>query len=309
LGPSLTLPLRAKLPDQALRRILTALGVGILLLIGYFLARLIAEAQPALSKFGLFGFTFDNNWDVSRSIYGALPLVVGTLVTSAIALAIGVPVAVATALYLTELCPRRMRGLLTVLLELLAAVPSVVYGLWGVFVLIPNLRGAEQWFGRTFDWVPFVGPDVAGPNYFIAGLILAIMILPIVSAISREVIATVPDAQKEAALALGATRWEMIRMAVLPYSRAGISGAAMLGLGRAIGETIAVTLVIGNAPEIGHTIFAQGYTLAAVIANEFGEAANNELHRAALIAAGLVLFLLTLVVNMAARAVVKRAAR
>jgi phosphate ABC transporter permease protein PstC len=309
LGPSLTLPLRAKLPDQALRRILTALGVGILLLIGYFFVRLIVEAEPALSKFGLFGFTFDNNWDVSRSIYGALPLVVGTLVTSAIALAIGVPVAVATALYLTELCPRRMRGLLTVLLELLAAVPSVVYGLWGVFVLIPNLRGAEQWFGRTFDWVPFVGPDVAGPNYFIAGLILAIMILPIVSAISREVIATVPDAQKEAALALGATRWEMIRMAVLPYSRAGISGAAMLGLGRAIGETIAVTLVIGNAPEIGHTIFAQGYTLAAVIANEFGEAANNELHRAALITAGLVLFLLTLVVNMAARAVVKRAAR
>jgi phosphate ABC transporter permease protein PstC len=309
LGPSLTLPLRAKLPDQALRWILTALAAGILVLIGYFFIRLIAEAQPALSKFGLFGFTFDNNWDVSRSIYGALPLVVGTLVTSAIALAIGVPVAVATALYLTELCPRRMRGLLTVLLELLAAVPSVVYGLWGVFVLIPNLRGAEQWFGRTFDWVPFVGPDVAGPNYFIAGLILAIMILPIVSAISREVIATVPDAQKEAALALGATRWEMIRMAVLPYSRAGISGAAMLGLGRAIGETIAVTLVIGNAPEIGHTIFAQGYTLAAVIANEFGEAANNELHRAALIAAGLVLFVLTLVVNVAARAVVKRAAR
>jgi phosphate ABC transporter permease protein PstC len=306
LGPSLTLPLRARLPDQALRRILTALGVGILLLIGFFFVRLIVEAEPALSKFGVFGFTFDNNWDVSRSIYGALPLLVGTLITSAIALLIGVPVAVATALYLTELCPRRLRGLLTVLLELLAAVPSVVYGLWGVFVLIPNLKGVEGWFGRTFDRVPFVGPDVAGPNYFIAGLILAIMILPIVSAISREVIATVPVAQKEAALALGATRWEMIRMAVLPYSRAGISGAAMLGLGRAIGETIAVTLVIGNAPQIGHTIFAQGYTLAAVIANEFGEAANNELHRAALIAAGLVLFVLTLVVNMAARALVRR---
>jgi phosphate ABC transporter permease protein PstC len=306
LGPSLTLPLRARLPDQALRRILTALGVGILLLIGFFFVRLIVEAEPALSKFGVFGFTFDNNWDVSRSIYGALPLLVGTLITSAIALLIGVPVAVATALYLTELCPRRLRGLLTVLLELLAAVPSVVYGLWGVFVLIPNLKGVEGWFGRTFDRVPFVGPDVAGPNYFIAGLILAIMILPIVSAISREVIATVPVAQKEAALALGATRWEMIRMAVLPYSRAGISGAAMLGLGRAIGETIAVTLVIGNAPEIGNTIFAQGYTLAAVIANEFGEAANNELHRAALIAAGLVLFVLTLVVNMAARALVRR---
>jgi phosphate ABC transporter permease protein PstC len=306
LGPSLTLPLRARLPDQALRRILTALGVGILLLIGYFFVRLIVEAEPALSKFGVLGFTFDNNWDVSRSIYGALPLLVGTLVTSAIALLIGVPLAVATAVYLTELCPRRLRGLLTVLLELLAAVPSVVYGLWGVFVLIPNLKGVEGWFGRTFDWVPFVGPDVAGPNYFIAGLILAIMILPIVSAISREVIATVPVAQKEAALALGATRWEMFRMAVLPYSRAGISGAAMLGLGRAVGETIAVTLVIGNAPQIGHTIFAQGYTLAAVIANEFGEAANNELHRAALIAAGLVLFVLTLVVNMAARALVRR---
>jgi phosphate ABC transporter permease protein PstC len=302
-------PLRARLPDQALRWVLTSLAAGILVLIGYFFVRLIVEANPALSRFGVLGFTFDNNWDVSRSIYGALPLVVGTLITSAIALVIGVPVAVATALYLTELCPRRMRGLLTVLLELLAAVPSVVYGLWGVFVLIPKLKGAGQWFGRTFDWVPFVGPDVAGPNYFIAGLILAIMILPIVSAISREVIATVPVAQKEAALALGATRWEMIRMAVLPYSRAGISGAAMLGLGRAIGETIAVTLVIGNAPQIGHTVFAQGYTLAAVIANEFGEAANNELHRAALIAAGLVLFVLTLVVNMAARAVVRRAAR
>jgi phosphate ABC transporter permease protein PstC len=302
-------PLRARLPDQLLRWVLTSLAAGILVLIGYFFVRLIVEANPALSRFGVLGFTFDNNWDVSRSIYGALPLVVGTLITSAIALVIGVPVAVATALYLTELCPRRMRGLLTVLLELLAAVPSVVYGLWGVFVLIPKLKGAEQWFGRTFDWVPFVGPDVAGPNYFIAGLILAIMILPIVSAISREVIATVPVAQKEAALALGATRWEMIRMAVLPYSRAGISGAAMLGLGRAIGETIAVTLVIGNAPQIGHTVFAQGYTLAAVIANEFGEAANNELHRAALIAAGLVLFVLTLVVNMAARAVVRRAAR
>ena len=158
------------------------------------------------------------------------------------------PVAVATALYVTELCPRRLRAPLTILVELLAAVPSVVYGLWGVFVLIPKLRPAEQWFSDTFSFLPFVGGHVAGPNYFIAGLILAIMILPIVSAISREVIATVPPDHKEAALALGATRWEMIRMAVLPYSRAGIVGASMLGLGRAIGETIAVTLVIGNAP-------------------------------------------------------------
>jgi phosphate ABC transporter permease protein PstC len=302
-------PLRARLPDQAMRWILTGLAAAILLLIGFFFVRLIVEAQPALSKFGVVGFTFDNDWDVSRSIYGALPLVAGTLITAGIALLIGVPIAVATAVFLTELCPRRARGLLTVLLELLAAVPSVVYGLWGVFVLIPKLKGAEGWFGRTFDFVPFVGPDVAGPNYFIAGLILAIMILPIVSAISREVIATVPVAQKEAALAIGATRWEMIRLAVLPYSRSGITGAAMLGLGRAIGETIAVTLVIGNAPQIGDTIFSQGYTLAAVIANEFGEAANNELHRAALIAAGLVLFVLTLVVNIIARWIVARSTR
>jgi phosphate ABC transporter permease protein PstC len=302
-------PLRARLPDKLMRWILTALAAGILVLIAYFFIRLISEARPALDKFGVIGFTFDNNWDVSRSIYGALPLVVGTLITSAIALVIGVPIAVAAALYLTELCPRRARQPLTILLELLAAVPSVVYGLWGVFVLIPKLKPAEEWFGRTFDWVPFVGPDVAGPNYFIAGLILAIMILPIVSAISREVIATVPTAQKEAALALGATRWEMIRMAVLPYSRNGITGGAMLGLGRAIGETIAITLVIGNAPQIGDTIFSQGYTLAAVIANEFGEAANNELHRASLIAAGLVLFVLTLIVNMIARAIVARHGR
>jgi phosphate ABC transporter permease protein PstC len=309
-GRSLTeRSLRARLPDQAMRWILTALAAGILVLIGFFFVRLIVEAEPALSKFGVLGFAFDNNWDVSRSIYGALPLVVGTLVTSAIALLIGVPVAVATAVFLTEMCPRRARPLLTILVELLAAVPSVVYGLWGVFVLIPRLKGPEEWFGRTFDFLPFVGPDVAGPNYFVAGLILAIMILPIVSAISREVIATVPEAHKEAALALGATRWEMIRMAVLPYSRGGITGAAMLGLGRAIGETIAVTLVIGNAPQIGDTIFAQGYTLAAVLANEFGEAANDELHRAALIAAGLVLFVLTLVVNVVARAIVRRAGR
>jgi phosphate ABC transporter permease protein PstC len=299
-------PLRARIPDRLLRWVLTALAFGILALIAFFFVRLIVEADPALSKFGIVGFTFDNNWDVSRDIYGAMPLVAGTLITSAVALVIGVPIAVAAAVYLTELCPRRARGPLTIMVELLAAVPSVVYGLWGVFVLIPLLRPAEQWFGRTFDFLPFVGPEVPGPNYFIAGLILAIMILPIVSAISREVIATVPVQDKEAALALGATRWEMIRIAVLPYSRAGITGAAMLGLGRAIGETIAVTLVIGNAPRIGDTIFSQGYTLAAVIANEFGEAANDPLHRAALIAAGLVLFVLTLLVNIAARAFVGR---
>jgi phosphate ABC transporter permease protein PstC len=289
--------------------VLTALAALILALIGFFFVRLFVEAHPAFAKFGYLGFVFDNNWDVSKGQFGAWPLMVGTLITSGIALLIGVPIAIAAALYATELCPVRLRQPLTILLELLAAVPSVVYGLWGIFVLAPKLQPAEKWFNDTFSFLPFVGGTVSIPNYFIAGLILAIMVLPIVSAISREVMATVPVENKEAALALGATRWEMIRMAVLPYSRAGISGAAMLGLGRAIGETIAVTIVIGNAPNIGNSVFSQGYTLAAVIANEFGEAASDPTHRAALIAAGLVLFVLTLLVNGIARAFVNRGVR
>jgi phosphate ABC transporter permease protein PstC len=231
------------------------------------------------------------------------------VITSAIALVLGVPVAVAVALYVSELCPTRLRQPLSSLVELLAAVPSVVYGLWGVYVLIPKLKPVETWISDTFGFLPLIGAPVAGPNLFIGGVILAIMIVPIVSAISREVIATVPPDHKEAALALGATRWEMIKMAVLPYSRAGIAGASMLGLGRAIGETIAVTLVIGNSPNMPRDIFAQGYSLAAVIANEFNEAASDPIHRAALIAAGLVLFVLTLLVNGIARSYVNRAER
>ncbi len=300
---------RARVPDVVMRWGLTGLAAAVLVLIAYFFVRLIGESNAALSKFGVFGFAFDNDWDVSGSHFGALPLLVGTLITSTIALLIGVPVAVATALYITELCPRRARGPLTILVELLAAVPSVVYGLWGFFVLIPKLRPIEQWVADTFSFLPFIGGHVAGPNYFVAGLVLAIMIIPIVSAITREVMATVPPDHKEAALALGATRWEMIRTAILPYSRAGISGAAMLGLGRAIGETIAVTILIGNAPRIGHQIFDQGYTLAAAPASEFGEAASNALHSSALIAAGLVLFVLTLIVNAVARYFVIRGQR
>jgi phosphate ABC transporter permease protein PstC len=229
------------------------------------------------------------------------------MITSAIALLLGVPVAVATALYITELCPVRLRGAFANLVDLLAAVPSVVYGLWGVYVLIPKLLPAEKWFASTFSFIPWIGGGtVTGPNVFIGGLILAIMILPIVSAISREVLQTVPSENKEAALALGATRWEMIRIAVIPYARPGITGGAMLGLGRAIGETIAVVLVIGNAPQIPQHLFNQGYTLAAVIANEFGEAANTPIHKSALFAAGLVLFVLTLIVNFLARRYVVR---
>ncbi|HMD56030.1 MAG TPA: phosphate ABC transporter permease subunit PstC [Solirubrobacteraceae bacterium] len=298
----------ARLPDRALERLLTLLAGLILALIVYFFIRLVGEAKPAFERFGVLGFTFDNNWNVSAEQFGALPLLVGTLITSAIALIIGVPIAVATALYATELCPLRLRGALTVLVELLAAVPSVVYGLWGIFFLAPKLQPAEQWVAERLSGVPFIGGGVVTiPNYFITGLVLAIMILPIVSAISREVMSTVPADHKEAALGLGATRWEMIRIAVLPYCRSGIVGGAMLGLGRAIGETIAVTILIGDAPVLGHHLFGQGYSLAAVIANEFGEAQG--LHRSALFAAGLVLFVFTLLVNAIARVIVVRAAR
>jgi phosphate ABC transporter permease protein PstC len=298
----------ARLPDRALKYGLTSLAALILILIVYFFIRLTGQAGPAFSKFGVFGFTFDNSWNVNIDHYGALPLVVGTLVTSVLALLIGVPIAVATALYITELCPRRIRTPVTLLIELLAAVPSVVYGLWGLFFLAPKLQPAEKWVAAKLSFVPFFGGGlVTIPNDFITGLVLAIMILPIVSAISREVMATVPADHREAALGLGATRWEMVRLAVIPYCRSGIVGGAMLGLGRAIGETIAVTILIGDEPVLGHHLFGQGYTLAAVVANEFGEATG--LHRSALFAAGLVLFVLTLIVNGIARYFVTRAAR
>jgi phosphate ABC transporter permease protein PstC len=293
-----------RLPDQALKWGLTGLAALILALLVYFFIRLIGQSSNVFSTYGL-KFIFGNDWDVSRNIYHGAALLVGTLVTSAIALLIGVPVAVASALFINELAPRRTRTPLSMVVDLLAAVPSVVYGLWGIFVLAPKLLPAEKWFARTFSFIPWIGGGtVQLYNYFIAGLILAIMILPIVSAISREVIATVPRENKEAALALGATRWEMIRMVVLPYSRPGVTGGAMLGLGRALGETIAVVLVIGNAPVIGSHLFAQGYSLAAVIANEFGEATG--IHTSALFAAGLVLFVLTLIVNMIARVFIVR---
>ncbi|HVI37364.1 MAG TPA: phosphate ABC transporter permease subunit PstC [Gaiellales bacterium] len=300
---------RGRRLDPAVEWGLAGLAAFILVLIAFFFVRLLIEAWPAFQHEGLLQFVFGADWVPSQGQFGALPLLFGTLVTSAVALLIGVPVAIATALYITELAPNRVRAPLMITVELLAAVPSVVYGLWGIQVLAPKLEPVEQWFSDTFSFLPLVGGQVSIPNYFVTGLILAIMIVPIVSAISREVMTTVPADHKEAALALGATRWEMIRMAVLPYARAGISGAAMLGLGRAIGETIAVTIVIGNAPDIGDTIFSQGYTLAAVIANEFGEAASDPTHRAALIAAGLVLFVLTLIVNAAARYFVVRGSR
>ena len=295
----------ARLPDRVLKYGLTVLAGLILALIVYFFFRLAGQARPAFEKEGVLGFTFGSPWNVSAEHFGALPLLVGTLITSALALLIGVPIAVASAIYATELCPLRLRAPLTVVVELLAAVPSVVYGLWGIFFLAPRLQGPEQWVADRLSGIPFIGGGlVTIPNYFVTGLVLAIMILPIVSAISREVMTTVPADHKEAALALGATRWEMIRMAVLPYCRSGMVGGAMLGLGRAIGETIAVTILIGDAPKLGSHLFGQGYTLAAVIANEFGEATG--IHTSALFAAGLVLFVLTLIVNIIARWFISR---
>ena len=298
----------ARVPDRALRWGLTVLAGLILALIVYFFIRLFGEAKPAFEAQGLLGFVFENDWNPSRGAYGALPLVVGTLITSALALLIGVPIAVAAALYTSELSPARLRGPLTILVELLAAVPSVVYGLWGIFYLAPNIKPAEQWFADAFSFIPFVGGGtVTIPNCFVAGLVLAIMILPIVSAISREVISTVPPDHKEAALALGATRWEMIKISILPYCRSGIVGGAMLGLGRAIGETIAVTILIGGSTQMVEHLFGQSNSLAAVIANEFGEATG--VHRSALFDCGLVLFVLTLFVNGLARWFVVRANR
>ncbi|WP_210493967.1 phosphate ABC transporter permease subunit PstC [Patulibacter sp. SYSU D01012] len=286
---------------------LTALAGLIFVLLAYFLIKLLDESRPVFAAYGVWDYVSKVDWLPSQNTYGAGALVAGTLITSAVALVIGVPVAVATALFVTELAPARFRGWISGTIELLAAVPSVVYGLWGFLFLAPRLKGAEQWFADTFSFIPFVGGDVSAANYFITGLVLAIMIIPIVSSISREVMATVPQDHKEAALALGATRWEMIRTAVLPYSRAGIVGGSMLGLGRALGETIAVAILIGGATAgVGDSLFSAGSTLASVIALEFQEATSDPEHRAALIGAGLLLFAVTLVINAIARAYITR---
>jgi phosphate transport system permease protein len=236
--------------------------------------------------------------------FGALPFIYGTLVSSLLALILAVPLSIGVAVFTTEMCPARFRGPLSFFVELLAAIPSVVYGVWAIFVLVPILSNyVEPFLSRTLGWTGlFVGAPY-GIGMLAAGIILAIMIIPIISSITREVLMVVPQHQREAVLALGATRWEMIRIGVLRNARAGIMGGIILGLGRALGETMAVTMVIGNNPQIAKSLFAPGYTMASVLANEFSEA-TGDVYLSALIEIGLALFLVTIVVNALARLLV-----
>ena len=257
----------------------------------------VTETIPVFQRFGVIGFVLGSRWSPAFTIYGALPFIYGTLLTSAIALLIAVPLAVLIAILVTELLPPRISQPVAVMVDLLAAVPSVVWGLWGLLVLIPILRPFEQAVaGSIGQAIPFLGGPTPGPSYFAAGLVVGIMIIPIVAALTREVFAATPRLQREAVLALGGTRWDVIRSVVIPIGRTGLAAAVVLGLGRAIGETIAVTLVVGNSPKIGQSIFAPGFSLASVIANEFNEA-TEELHAESLLALGVVLLVLAIIVN------------
>jgi phosphate transport system permease protein len=294
--------------DRVFAAALGALGGAVLVVVGVVVLELGRVARPALAQGGL-RFLLDGDWDPVSGSFGALPFVYGTLVTSAVALAVALPVSVGLALFLSEMGPPRLRPVVSFLIETLAAIPSVVYGLWGLFVLVPILRDhVEPALAAALGFLPlFQGPRI-GLGYLAGGIILAVMILPTISSVTNEVLKTVPSSLREAALALGATRWEAIRISVLPYARPGILGAALLGLGRALGETMAVTMVIGNSPEIHASLFAPGYSLPAVIANEFAEA-SGALHTGALAGLALVLFGLAILLNSLARALVQVVAR
>ena len=292
-----------ELPDQIFKHAMVACGcavLGILLLIIY---QLIARSSLSWHAFG-FKFFARSDWDPVNESFGALPFIYGTLVSSLLALIIAVPLSVGVAVFTTEMCPQALRGPLSFFVELLAAIPSVIYGLWAIFVLVPLLSEyVEPFLGKTLGWTGLFEGAPYGIGMLAAGIILAIMIIPIISSIAREVLMVVPQHQREAALALGATRWEMIRVGVLRNARAGIVGGVILGLGRALGETMAVTMVIGNRPEIAKSLFAPGYTMASVLANEFSEA-TGDVYLSALIEIGLALFLVTIVVNALARLLV-----
>jgi phosphate transport system permease protein len=284
--------------------LVAAVVLIIILLLGFELSR---ASLPALKRFG-WGFLTSSVWDPVRLRFGALPFIYGTVVSSLLALLVAVPISLGTALFLAELAPKWIRSPVSFLVELLAAVPSVVYGLWGIFVMIPLLRPVQAWLGQHLGFLPFFQGAPYGISLMAGGLILAIMVIPFITAVSREVLQAVPRSQREAAYALGATRWEALRGPVLRYARAGILGAIILGLGRALGETMAVTMVIGNRPEISLSLLNPSYTMASVLANEFSEATDN-LQIAALIEIGLLLFALTIIINAVARLMILSVAR
>jgi len=292
-----------ELPDRIFKLLIMTCGIAVLGILVLIVYQLIWRSKLSWHAFG-FHFFASSEWDPVNEQFGALPFIYGTIVSSILALVIAVPLAVGVAVFTTEMCPKALRGPLSFFVELLAAIPSVIYGLWAIFVLVPLLSGYVQPFlAKTMGWTGlFEGPQY-GIGMLAAGIILAIMIVPIISSITREVLMVVPQHQREGVLALGATRWEMIRVGVLRNARAGIMGGIILGLGRALGETMAVTMVIGNRPEIAKSLFAPGYTMASVLANEFSEA-TGDVYLSALIEIGLALFIVTIIVNALARLLV-----
>jgi len=273
------------------------------------LLELTRGALPAADRFGL-GFITSSVWDPVAGHFGAWPAVVGTLLTSLLALALAVPLALGVAIYLTEFAPGPIRRPVATVIELLAAIPSVVYGLWGIFVLVPFLtKWVYPFLEARLGFLPFFSGPIYGPSVLSAAVILTIMIVPFIMSVSREVLLAVPPGQREAALALGATRWEAVSTVIVPYAKSGIMGAVILGLGRALGETMAVTMLIGNRHDVSASLFAPGYSMAAVIANEFADAAGGPIHESALIYMALLLFAVTVLVNAAARLMIWRVSR
>jgi phosphate transport system permease protein len=292
-----------RLADNSFAAVMLLCALSIFAIVLFIFGILVLHSRPSLIQFGWKFFT-RQAWDPVSGDFGALPFIYGTLATSLLALLMAVPLALGVAVFLTELCPRPLRAPISFLTELLAAIPSVVYGLWAVFVLVPLMREViGPFLVKTLGWTGLFSGANFGVGLLTASIILAIMILPIISSLTRDIMTAVPNSQREAVLALGATRWEMVRIGVLRNSRIGIVGAIMLGLGRALGETMAVTMVIGNHPNIAKSLFAPANTLASVIAGEFSEA-TSDIYLSALIEIGLALFLVTIVVNAIARLMV-----
>jgi phosphate transport system permease protein len=294
--------------DWVFRRITALFALSIVALLAGMGFEMARASALSVASFG-FDFLSGVNWDPVHRSFGALPFVFGTLLSSLLALLIAVPISFGIATYLSEFAPGAARGPLGFMVELLAAVPSVVYGLWGTFVLVPWLRDSvEPLLSSCCGGLPFFAGPQHGFGMLAGAVILAIMITPTISSVSREVLGVVPLTLREGALALGATRWEAVRIAVLPYARSGLFGAVLLGLGRALGEAMAITMLIGNRAEISSSLFAPGYTMASVIANEFTEA-TEDLHLAALAEIGVLLFLITVALNIVARLLVWRVGR